>query len=79
MSTRIEELKEEDKQLIKLIAEHFKFSLGDALEVFRYAQYRSDKKHLWIGSCEKAVSIEKCREILKQVRSEAIQKVLEED
>lgn len=37
-----------DKQLIKQIAEHFKISLGDAVEIFEYARYKKKTKNIWI-------------------------------
>lgn len=51
----VRKLTVKDKQLIRQMAEHFKFSLGDALEIFDYAQYRSKTKNAWLrGMCKKA-------------------------
>lgn len=45
----MEKFNDKDKSLIREIANHFKFSLGDALEVFRYAEYRKYKQKKWIN------------------------------
>jgi len=66
-----------DKQLVQQIAQHFKFSLGDALEVFKYAQFKSKTKNAWLkGMCKKAVPIEECREILSGVDPEVFERVM---
>lgn len=55
-----------DKVLIRQIAEHFKFTVGDALAVFDYAKYKSKTKNTWLkGKWKNAVSIEKCRELTR--------------
>ena len=58
----------DDKKLIKQIAKHFKFTIGDAFEIFRYAQYKSKTKNDWLkGMGKKAVSIKKIRKMTAHI------------